>query len=104
MFEAIHTDGKKLLDTDEMASVLAPLGVDKDVFINTYNSFAVVGQVATAKRLTMAYQVNSVPTLIVEGKYRFDARSTGGWSNTLEVADQLIEQQRNSKTALAAQR
>ena len=103
MFEAIHKDGKKLLSTAEMAATLTPLGVDKDAFLSTYNSFAVVGQVATAKRLTMAYQVNSVPTLIVDGKYRFDARSTGGWSNTLEVADQLIEQQRNSKAALAAQ-
>lgn len=102
IFEAIHQDGKKLLSTDEMAAVLTPLGVDKDAFLNTYNSFAVVGQVATAKRLTMAYRVNSVPTLIVDGKYSFDARSTGGWSNTLEVADQLIEQQRSSKPALVA--
>lgn len=103
VFAAIHLQGKKLVEREEMAELLASQGVDKTAFLQTYDSFAIVGQVATAKRLSRAYQVNSVPTMIVNGSYRFDARSTGGWSQTLKVAEQLIEQQRNGPPALASQ-
>lgn len=103
VFAAIHQQGKKLVEREDMAELLATQGVDKAIFLQTYDSFAIIGQVANAKRLSMAYQVNSVPTMIVNGSYRFDARSTGGWPQTLKVAEQLIEQERNGPPALASQ-
>ena len=103
VFAAIHQQGKKLVEREEMAELLATQGIDKAAFLQTYDSFAIIGQVANAKRLSMAYQVNSVPTMIVNGSYRFDARSTGGWPQTLKVAEQLIEQERNGPPALASQ-
>ncbi|MDX5371055.1 MAG: thiol:disulfide interchange protein DsbA/DsbL [Pseudomonadaceae bacterium] len=94
VFNAIHNEKRKLADADEMAEFLATQGVDKDKFLSTFNSFAVKGQMAKAKKLAMAYQIKGVPVLIVGGKYRFDIRSSGGPQQTLEVADFLIDKER----------
>ncbi|MGV8842206.1 MAG: thiol:disulfide interchange protein DsbA/DsbL [Pseudomonas sp.] len=94
VFEGIHTDGKKLATPEEMAEFLATQGIDKEAFLNTYNSFAVKGQMEKAKKLAMAYQISGVPVMIVNGKYRFDLGSAGGPQRTLDVADYLIAKER----------
>lgn len=94
VFNAIHNEKRKLENVEEMAEFLATQGVDKDKFIGTFNSFAVKGQMAKAKKLAVAYQIKGVPVLIVGGKYRFDIRSSGGPEQTLEVADFLIGKER----------
>ena len=97
IFDAIQKQGKKLAKPDEMAEFLATQGIDKDEFLKTYNSFAVKGQVEKDKKLAMAYQISGVPTMIVNGKYRFDIGSAGGPDQALQVADQLIAKERAAK-------
>ncbi|MBB1518653.1 thiol:disulfide interchange protein DsbA/DsbL [Aquipseudomonas guryensis] len=97
VFDAIHKQGKELKDPEEMADFLAEQGVDRDSFLNTYNSFAVKGQMAKAKQLAKAYQITGVPVLIVNGKYRFDVRSAGGEEQLLQVADYLIDKERAAR-------
>jgi thiol:disulfide interchange protein DsbA len=97
VFDAIHKDGKKLATPEEMAEFLAGQGVDKDAFLKAYNSFAVKGQMEKAKKLAMAYQITGVPTLVVNGKYRFDISSSGGPEQTLKVAEHLIDKERAAK-------
>ncbi len=50
-----------------------------------------------AKKLAMAYQVTGVPTMVVNGKYRFDIGSAGGPEETLKLADYLIEKERSGQ-------
>lgn len=97
IFEAIQKQGKKLAKPDEMAEFLATQGVDKDAFLKAYNSFGVKSQVEKDKKLAMAYQISGVPTMIVNGKYRFDIGSAGGPEQALQVADQLIAKERAAK-------
>lgn len=97
VFEAIHKEGKKLSTPDEMAEFLAGQGVDKSAFIKAYNSFGVKSQMEKAKKLAMAYQISGVPTLIVNGKYRFDIGSSGGLEQATQVADFLIAKERAAK-------
>ncbi len=94
IFDAIHKQGKKLASPEEMADFLADQGVDRDAFLKTFNSFGVKSQMEKAKKLAMAYQVSGVPTMIVNGKYRFDIGSAGGPQQTLELADFLIQKER----------
>ncbi len=101
VFEAIH-GGKKLADPEEMADFLAGLDIVKDKFqdkfkekfLSTYNSFAVKGKVEDAKKKAQAYQISGVPTMVVNGKYRFDLGTAGGPEGALNVADQLIAKER----------
>ncbi|KRP47564.1 Thiol:disulfide interchange protein DsbA [Pseudomonas libanensis] len=97
VFEAIQKQGKRLTKPDEMADFVATQGVDKDKFLATFNSFAIQGQIKQAKELAQKYGVQGVPTLIVNGKYRFDLGTTGGPEQTLNVADQLIAKERAAK-------
>lgn len=97
VFEAIHKEGKKLSTPDEMAEFLAGQSVDKAAFIKAYNSFGVKSQMEKAKKLAMAYQISGVPTLIVNGKYRFDIGSSGGLEQATQVADFLIAKERAAK-------
>ena len=97
IFNTIHREGKKLATPEEMAEFLAGQGIDKEVFLSTYNSFAIKGQVEKAKKLAMAYQITGVPVLVVDGKYRFDLGTAGGPEGALKVADFMIAKERAAK-------
>jgi len=94
VFNAIQKEGKRLTDKDAMADFVATQGVDKQQFLETFDSFAVKGKVAQYKDLAKKYGISGVPTMIVNGKYRFDVGSAGGEEQALNVADQLIAKER----------
>jgi len=97
VFDAIQNQHKRLTDPEDMAAFLATQGVDKDKFLATYNSFAIKGQVNQAKELAKKYEITGVPSMVVNGKYRFDLGTAGGPEGVLNVADQLIDKERAAK-------
>jgi thiol:disulfide interchange protein DsbA len=97
VFNAIQKEHKRLTDPDEMADFVATQGIDREKFLQTFNSFAVKGQIAKAKDLAKRYGISGVPTMIVNGKYRFDLGTAGGPEAALNVADQLIAKERAAK-------
>ena len=99
IFEKLHNNPKSLTTPEEMAAFVAEQGLDKDKFLSTYNSFAIKGQIEKAKKLAMAYQISGVPTMVVNGKYRFDIGSAGSPDAALELADQLIAKERAAAKA-----
>ncbi|MGY2172186.1 thiol:disulfide interchange protein DsbA/DsbL [Pseudomonas gingeri] len=106
VFDAIQKQHKRLLldidkDTndaavipDDLAELLAANNIDKEKFRQTFNSFAIKGKIVQAKKLATQYQITGVPTMIVNGKYRFDLGTAGGPEAALNVADQLIAKER----------
>ena len=99
VFDAIQKEHKKLVDPADMADFVATQGVDKAKFLETFNSFAVKGKMAQYKELAKKYEITGVPTMIVNGKYRFDLGTAGGPEAALAVADQLIAKERASVAA-----
>jgi thiol:disulfide interchange protein DsbA len=97
VFDAIQNQRKQLTKPEDMAEFLATQGVDKAKFLSTFNSFAIKGQVEQAKKLAKQYEITGVPSLVVNGKYRFDLGSAGGPEGVLNVADQLIAKERAAK-------
>jgi thiol:disulfide interchange protein DsbA len=97
IFDALHNANRKLSSVNQIASFVAEQGIDKEVFLKTWNSFSVKSQVEKAKKLALAYQISGVPTLVVNGKYRFDVGMAGGMQETVDVADSLIDKERQSK-------
>jgi thiol:disulfide interchange protein DsbA len=94
VFNAIQKEHKPLVKPEDMADFVATQGVDKEKFLQTFNSFAIKGQITKAKELAKKYEISGVPTMIVNGKYRFDLGTAGGAEQTLNVADQLIAKER----------
>ncbi|MGA8136115.1 MULTISPECIES: thiol:disulfide interchange protein DsbA/DsbL [Pseudomonas] len=99
VFNAIQKEHKQLVKPDDMADFVATQGVDKTKFLETFNSFAVKGKMAQYRDLAKKYEVSGVPTMIVNGKYRFDLGTAGGPEAALNVADQLIAKERAAMTA-----
>ena len=97
IFNALHNQGRKLSSMNEITQFVATQGVDKDIFVKTWNSFSVKSQMEKAKKLAMAYQISGVPAVVINGKYRFDIGMAGGLQQTVDVADVLIEKERQAK-------
>ncbi|AKX47197.1 thiol:disulfide interchange protein [Thiopseudomonas alkaliphila] len=96
VFDALHNKKQRLANAKEIASFLEADGIDQDTFNKTWNSFGVKSQMEKARQQAMAYQVQGVPALVINGKYRFDIGMAGGLTETTELADALIAQERQA--------
>ena len=97
VFIALHERNRRLASLPEITAFVEDLGIDKDSFTKTWNSFGVKSQLEKAKKLAIAYQISGVPALVVNGKYRFDIGMAGGLQETARVADLLIAKERNAQ-------
>ncbi len=81
VFASIHGDHSLSAapDIGAMADWAAKNGIDKKVFLDTYNSFAVQTRFTKGNQMATAYGVTGVPMLAIGGKYllNVDARSIG---------------------------
>lgn len=68
-------------------------GVSAEDFQKTWNSFEVAQKLRVAQDLARRYSVTSVPTMVVNGKYRTGSGETGGFAPLLDVIDELIERE-----------
>jgi len=97
MFDAIHVERKRLRGPEDIAKVFAQQGVSEKEFMKQYNSFAVGMKLKQSDARVRGYQIQGVPSLIVNGKYLVSSSLVGSHANMLKVADHLIEQERNAK-------
>lgn len=100
VFDAVHVQNTlpgegKPFDPDAVAKFYANYGIDPDQFKNTLGSFAVTGKINKAKQYMIASQIQSTPSLVVDGKFLVKGKS---WDDMLRIADGLIAQQRATAT------
>ena len=93
LFNAIHQQRRNLNDENALAAFFAEHGVKQDDFRKAYRSFAVETKVRHARVMGQRYGVDGVPSIIVNGKYRFSNRSTGSATKTLELINYLVEKE-----------
>lgn len=83
IFETIHAQGNRLANNDEQQTLQLQLqfakqhGINERTFLDAYNSSAVAERVSVAERLLLHYQVDKLPTLVVNGKFKTDITRTG---------------------------
>lgn len=103
-YDAIHLEnvlkGERGEDSDaDIAKFYARFGVDAKLFAGNMKSFAVNGKFNKARQYIIQQQVNSTPTLIVNGKYKVEGRT---WEDRLRIASALIDHVRSQSAAPAA--
>src|SRR4029079_13833431 len=69
VFKAVHAQGLPLFQDKAFFDWAASKGLDKTKFREIYNAFAVSSKLNRAASLAQAYNVQAVPTVIVDGKY-----------------------------------
>ena len=94
---AIHKENKRLLTETEIADWVASQGVDRNTFLATYRSFAVVSKARAAKQLTEAYRIDGVPTIVMQGRYVTSPSIAGSKAKAIAVMDYLEEKIRKDK-------
>ncbi len=94
IFNAIHKEKNRLADVASIRDLFIKNGVSGDDFESTFYSFAVDARLRRDQRTLGKYQANSVPTMIVNGKYRIDSSMTGHSNEKmLEVVNFLIKKE-----------
>lgn len=94
-FDEIHKHKKHLKTKKALQTFFAKFGISAEDFNNTFDSFAVNTKVNRAVTLSKRYQLDGVPTLIINGKYRTDGPMAGGRKGMLKVLDFLIKKESN---------
>jgi len=99
MFDAIHKTHTQFASLEEIAQWYTQYGVTKEGFLAAANSFAVNTKVNRAKTMLPRWGVAGTPTIIVNGKYRFDVSTAGGHQNIGPLIDFLVEKERGEAVA-----
>jgi len=95
IFTAMHEQRLPMNNEAQLAQLFKQNGVSEADFQRTFKSFPVDHKVRRAKSIHRQYGVNSVPNMIVNGKYRTNASLVGNNTTVLKVVDYLIERERN---------
>ncbi len=90
VYEEIHRRNNRLSNEGSIQKLFERFGVSEEVFSRTWNSFEVDQKMRVAQDLARRYSVSSTPTMVVNGKYRTDAKAAGSYPKLMELIDELI--------------
>ncbi len=90
VFHAIHDERVQLAKDDQIVAWAVKQGLDKDKFVETYNSFGVATNARRATQLQDAYKVGGVPALGIAGRYYVDGTLAGNMERALQVTEYLL--------------
>jgi thiol:disulfide interchange protein DsbA len=94
VFAAIHVEKLPLNKGELIADWIAKQGVDKDKFMEQYNSFTVSTKASKAAQLQNTYRVEGVPALGVAGRFYTDGTLSKNMERGLQIVDFLIAEVR----------
>lgn len=92
VFKAIHEERQRLNTVDAMAQWAERNGLDRNAFVQTFNSFGVAGKARRATQLQDAYEVEGTPALGIAGRFYVPGQA----ARTVQIANALIQQARQS--------
>src|SRR4051794_6340029 len=90
-------------DSRAIADFLAAKGLDKQKFLDTYNSFVVNSRTKRSEDLTRTYDVPGTPAVAIDGKYLISPSNfpnpdgSVNYDRFFNVVDQLIAQARKDR-------
>jgi thiol:disulfide interchange protein DsbA len=90
VFAEYHRRGNRLASESAIQALFARHDVSAEDFTNTWKSFEVAQKLRVAQDLARRYSISSVPTIVVNGKYRTGASEAGGYPALMELVDELI--------------
>jgi thiol:disulfide interchange protein DsbA len=103
IFDAIHKESVNLANPKIRDAWLAKNGVDPAKYAEMERSFTVATNLQRAKQMTMNYKVDSVPRLVVNGKYYTSGELAGSPERIFPVVNEMIEKVRSESGKPAPQ-
>jgi thiol:disulfide interchange protein DsbA len=69
IFRAIHVEGQRINTDKTILAYIEKIGLDKQKFLDLYNSFGVQTKARRAAQLQESYKVDGVPMIAIDGRY-----------------------------------
>lgn len=91
IFDKIHTQGKAIDGEKDILAIFAQAGISAEEAKNALVSFPVKGLASQMKRDTETFQINGVPTIIVNGKYKVNTGSVKSTEEFIALVDFLTK-------------
>jgi thiol:disulfide interchange protein DsbA len=95
IFEEIHLEDNRLNTEQQMIDFLGKHDIDTDKFMEKYNSFGTEARIKKASNLAKKYQIDSVPTIIINGKFLTSGSYVSSYDELYSVVNLLVERERN---------
>ncbi|MBK1724046.1 thiol:disulfide interchange protein DsbA/DsbL [Thiocystis violacea] len=93
LFKALHEEHRNIMTEDQLVDFAGEVGLDKDEFRSDYESFLVETELGKAREMSSRYGIDSVPTIIVNGKYRTGPSQAAGQERLFQILDSLVKQE-----------
>nr|WP_315483901.1 thiol:disulfide interchange protein DsbA/DsbL [uncultured Undibacterium sp.] len=77
VFDAYHAQRNRLMTDEQVRDFINKTSIDKAAFFSAYNSFTIKTKQARAPRVMSDYEINSWPTLIVDGRFQTSPSMAG---------------------------
>ncbi len=90
VFQEYHRRGNRMTSEAAIAKLFERFGVSADEFERTWNSFEVDQKLRVAEDLARRYSIQSVPAVVVNGKYRTGGKEAGGYGKLPDLIDELV--------------
>jgi thiol:disulfide interchange protein DsbA len=94
VFKAIHGANVALWDTGKFYDWAASEGLDRKKVEEVYSSFAIDGKMKRAMQLAQQYNIQAVPTVIVDGKFVTSSSDVGTHAQLPAAIDELVAKAR----------
>ena len=95
IFEEIHLEDNRLNTEQQMIDFLGKHDIDTDKFMEKYNSFGTEARIKKASNLAKKYQIESVPTIIINGKFLTSGSYVSSYDELYSVVNLLVEREKN---------
>lgn len=94
VFNAVQTERNPLNTRERVIDWAQKQGLDRERFESMYKSFGVAAKVKRAQQIITAYNLQSVPTFTVGGRYLTSPALANGYGESLQVVNTLIDRVR----------
>jgi thiol:disulfide interchange protein DsbA len=90
-FDAIHVEQRIFSSLQDYADFAAEHGINRDEFMKTTRSFGVQLKLKHEAELDREAGIHSVPTFVIDGKYRTDESLAGSKENLVKLINYLVQ-------------
>lgn len=96
MFKAIHEGRQRMRKPEDIAELAAAVGMDKEKFLKTMDSFGVQTKLNRSMQLAKAAGLTGVPSVVINGKYRTGAGVAGGNDGIIRVINETVAMEKKT--------
>ena len=102
VYRSYHIEDLSMSQEKVIAEWAEKHGLDREKFMTIYRSDEVRQKVEIARKLTMDYDIQGTPSIVVDGRYLTSSSMTPGMPQVIPIIDGLVRlarQQRINKSA-----